>query len=144
MALTTAAVISAGATAAGAYSDHKANKAANKQSQDQYEDKGQFILDQSNKAQNFLTGAFPGIQQATHAGYQGAADLLGGIAPQQINALNQGSMQAQNYILAGLPAYQAAIMGTPQSFQQIASQMPRAQISYDPSIFSQKVFGAPK
>lgn len=138
MALTTALTVG---TLASSYMDDRSRSSANKDAKRNMQGNQQFALQQGNQAQNFLTGAIPGITNAIGSGYQGAANLLGGVAPQQLNALTQGNQAAQNYILAGLPAYQDAVLGRPQNFQYMADTTPRANIGYDPSIFNQKVFG---
>ena len=54
---------------------------------------------------------FQGGQQNLLAGFQGALDVLGQSAPSQIGAFQQGNVGAQQQLLAGLPAQQAAILG---------------------------------
>jgi hypothetical protein len=99
-----------------------------------------FIRSQTGQAQNFLAGALPEMQRATGQGFQGAADVIGQFAPQQIQAQQQGNMAAQAYLLGGLPAFQQAILGQGVNFGQFARNTPMTQIQYDPSMFQRQVY----
>jgi hypothetical protein len=99
-----------------------------------------FIRSQTGQAQNFLAGALPEMQRATGQGFQGAADVIGQFAPQQIQAQQQGNMAAQAYLLGGLPAFQQAILGQGVNFGQFARNTPMTQIQYDPSMFQRQTY----
>lgn len=99
-----------------------------------------YIKQQTGQAQNYLSGVLPQMQNAMYQGFQGAADMYGQAAPQQLQALQQGNMAAQRYLLGGLPAFQAAIMGDQFDMGQFAQSMQPTQINYDPSMFQRQVF----
>jgi hypothetical protein len=75
------------------------------------------------------------MQNAVYQGFQGAADVVGSMAPQQINALQQGNVAAQQYLMQGLPAFQRALMGQPLNYNPQAFQ---AQVN--PALFQRQVF----
>jgi len=111
------------------------DRSAQRATQAQNQLSQQFIQAQEGRAQDFLAGAMPGMQNAVYQGFQGAADVVGSMAPQQINALQQGNVAAQQYLMQGLPAFQRALMGQPLNYNPQAFQ---AQVN--PALFQRQVF----
>jgi len=111
------------------------DRSAQRATQAQNQLSQQFIKAQEGRTQNFLSGALPGMQNATYQGFQGAADVVGSLAPQQINALQQGNVAAQQQLIQGLPAFQRALMGQPLNYNPQAFQA-----QYNPALFQRQVF----
>jgi flagellar biosynthesis/type III secretory pathway protein FliH len=111
------------------------DRSAQRATQAQNELSQQFIKAQEGRAQDYLSGAMPRMQDATYQGFQGAADVVGSLAPQQINALQQGNVAAQQQLIQGLPAFQRALMGQPLNYNPQAFQ---AQVN--PALFQRQVF----
>jgi flagellar biosynthesis/type III secretory pathway protein FliH len=111
------------------------DRSAQRATQAQNQLSQQFIKAQEGRAQDYLSGAMPRMQDATYQGFQGAADVVGSLAPQQINALQQGNVAAQQQLIQGLPAFQRALMGQPLNYNPQAFQ---AQVN--PALFQRQVF----
>lgn len=73
----------------------------------------ELIERQTQRASRDVSKLFGSAEQNLLAGQQGAADVMGQMAPQQISALQQGNLNAQNQLLAGLPQMQNALLGLP-------------------------------
>lgn len=97
----------------------------------------EMIQEQLARADQFLGSAQPRMQQMAGQGFQGAANLLGGVVPQQIGAIQQGNMAAQNYLMNSVPNFQNALMGLPVN---MGNQMQPVQA--DTSMFNVRVPGA--
>lgn len=110
-------------------SGQRANLRQNEQSR-------QYIQQQHGLARNDISAAYNPMAQALTGGYQGALDVYGQFAPQQLNALGQGNYNAQQQIMAGLPAFQQALMGTPINMSRVFQPQ---QITYDPSMFQRQL-----
>jgi hypothetical protein len=95
-----------------------------------------YIQDQTNQAQNYLTGAFPQMQQATNRGYTGALEALQGSIPLQLGAISQGAQDAQRFQLGSLPFIQQALMGQKMDMSQLAPYVQKSQIPFNPNIAS--------
>ena len=67
----------------------------------------------ANQARGDLMNLFPQAQQSGRQGFQQALDVFSQTIPQQTQAFTSGNVAAQNALLAGLPAMQSAILGTP-------------------------------
>ena len=80
-----------------------------------------------------LQGGYGDAGQALGQGYGQALQMMGQAIPQQMSTFQQGNMGAQQYLLGGMPMYEAALRGRPVNY---GSQMP-FQVQYDPS-FSQQ------
>jgi hypothetical protein len=111
------------------------DRSAQRATQAQNQLSQQFIKAQEGRAQDYLSGAMPRMQDATYQGFQGAADVVGSLAPQQINALQQGNVAAQQQLIQGLPAFQRALMGQPLNYNPQAFQA-----QYNPALFQRQVF----
>lgn len=111
------------------------DRSAQRATQAQNQLSQQFIQAQEGRAQDFLSGALPQMQNATFQGFQGAADVVGSMAPQQISAMQQGNVAAQQYLMGGLPAFQRALMGQPLNYNPQTFQ---AQVN--PALFQRQVF----
>lgn len=91
---------------------------------------------------------FPGAQQDLISGARGAFDIFGqGITGQQ-QALQQGNINAQGTISAGLPQIRAALLGLPspgagRAFAPQNVQLGQAPINPFPAAPAQAVDGAP-
>ena len=68
---------------------------------------------QTQRGARDVSKLFGSAQENLLAGNQGALDIFGQSAPQQLSALQQGNMGAQQQLLAGLPQQQAALLGLP-------------------------------
>lgn len=65
------------------------------------------------QARGDIMNLFPQAQQTGRQGFQQALDVFSQTLPQQTQAFTSGNVAAQNALLAGLPAMQSAILGTP-------------------------------
>jgi len=100
-----------------------------------------FIDRQYGVARNDISSAYAPMSQALTGGFQGAADVYGQMAPQQLNALSQGNQNAQQNIMSGLGAYQNALMGNPVDMSSVFKPQ---RITYDPSMFQRQLPQAPQ
>lgn len=72
-----------------------------------------FIEEQAGLARDDVNRLLPMAADSARSGYESAFGLMQGIAPQQIDAIRQGNISAQENLLAGLPQMQAALLGGP-------------------------------
>lgn len=108
MAVTTAAVIGAGAAVKGTIDARKNAKEAKKAQERQNETNTAFIERQLDLARDDAASLFPAAEASLLAGQQGALDVFGQVAPQQIGAIQAGSDAARQAILGtgnGPPEY---------------------------------------
>lgn len=125
------------------------DRSAQRATQAQNEQSRQFIQQQMGQAQNYLTGAMPGIQESARQGFGGAFDITQQAMPAQINAMQQGNIAAQNYLIGGMPAFQNALMGMPVNYgqfqpTQMQFQIPRAQFPQLPANMGQPMTQQPQ
>lgn len=99
MAVTTAAVVGAGAAVAGAANSRKAAKDATKSQERQNEANRDFIESQIGQAREDAASLFPAAELNLLAGQQAALDVFGQSAPQQVQAIQAGSDAARQAIL---------------------------------------------
>jgi hypothetical protein len=100
-------------------------------------ERGQDILrDAQIKAEGQAIPLFEAAQNNVQAGAQGALDIFGRVAPEQVNASQGGNLNAQNTLLAGLPQFQNAILGNNVDFSQLQAQQVQAP---DASFFQQQL-----
>ena len=89
-----------------------------------------FIESQAQQAQQTGEALFSGAEGNILAGNEAAYALLRQLAPQRINACQQGNIGAQQQLISGLPQVQAALMGRPidysalQPYQQQVNMTP--------------------
>lgn len=76
------------------------------------------------KAETKIGQLFPAAEQNLQLGFQGALDVFGQTAPQQLGAFQTGNVGAQEALIAGVPQFQNAILGLPAGVQQQATQIP--------------------
>jgi hypothetical protein len=79
------------------------------------------------QARSDLFDIFPQAQQTAQQGFQGALDVFSQSAPAQLDVFQQGNMNAQNAILAGMPQIQNALFGNQvdySAFQPSSIQSP--------------------
>jgi len=81
-----------------------------------------------------LTGA---AQEQLQQGFQGAAGVLAGALPQQLQALQGGNVAAQRALLAGAPQFQNAILGLPAGLSGVPTAQPG--VSAPPAIQPQTI-----
>lgn len=79
---------------------------------------------------------FDASQRNALAGFQGALDIQGQFAPAQIDAFQQGNMQAQNTMRGGLDPQIAAILGGNVDLSGLQAQQVQTP---DPSMFQQQL-----
>jgi hypothetical protein len=79
---------------------------------------------------------FDASQRNALAGFQGALDIQGQFAPAQIDAFQQGNMQAQDTMRAGLDPQIAAILGGNIDLSGLQSQQVNTP---DPSMFQHQL-----
>lgn len=103
----------------------------------------ELIERQTQRASRDVGKLFGSAEQNLLAGNQAAADLMGQYAPEQFGALQQGNINAQQQVLAGMPQVQNALLGLPtdlsgfqpRTFQPnlsfLQQQMPQFQSSAD-------------
>lgn len=90
-----------------------AEKKAARAQQQNLEQAQQITREAANQARGDIMNLFPQSQDSARQGFQGALSVFNQTLPQQAQALTGGNVAAQNALLAGLPAMQAAILGTP-------------------------------
>lgn len=72
------------------------------------------LIEQATRqARGDVLALAPAAFENRNLGFQGALDVFGQTIPQQFGAFQQGNMQAQGALLAGLPQFQNAILGLP-------------------------------
>lgn len=79
---------------------------------------------------------FDASQQNALAGFQGALDIQGQFAPEQVRTFQQGNLQAQDTMRAGLDPQIAAILGGQVDLSGLQTQQVQAP---DPSMFQQQL-----
>ena len=104
-------------------------KAASKQQAKQNQQERQFILQQTQQAQNLLQQMYPTMQQNTMLGGQQALDIARGALPQMANVRQQGTQNAIAAILGGQGTQlQPNFNFLPQQLPQYQTyQQPQAQ-----------------
>lgn len=120
--------------------DSSAQQLTLKQNQDTLD----LIERQTQRATRDVSKLFGSAEQNLLAGNQAAADMMGQYVPQQFGALQQGNLNAQQQVLAGMPQVQNALLGLPtdmSAFQPrtvnvdtsflTKNQMPNFQSSQD-------------
>ena len=98
-------------------------------------DTQRFIEQQGAQGRSDILGLAPGVGQNLNLGAQAALDVYGQTIPQQLSTFQQGNVGAQGALLAGMPQFQNAIMGTPVDYSQFQPQA----IQYDPSFAQQQL-----
>lgn len=88
-----------------------ASKDAAKQQGEALERSRVTIEEGKERARGEIMKMFPQARQSALTGFQDASNLLSGTLPMQMNAYNQGNMNAQQTMLSGAPQYQNAILG---------------------------------
>ena len=106
-----AAIAGVVVSGASAISQKNQSKKAIKSQETQADAAMQYQKDAAAQARADLNRLFPAAQQSAQQGFQGAADIFGQFVPQQSDIYQQGNINAQNAILAGLPQMQNALMG---------------------------------
>ena len=103
----------------------------------------ELIERQTQRASRDVGKLFGSAEQNLLAGNQAAMGLMGQYAPEQFGALQQGNLNAQQQLLAGMPQVQNALLGLPtdlSGFQPrtftpnlsfLQQQMPQFQTSAD-------------
>lgn len=117
------AIAGTGATLLGARSDRKQADKNMRSAERQRAESQKFIEESVNKARGDLFKLFPAAQESRNQGLQAGIDLYKQSIPQQLGAFTQGNMAAQNALIQGLPAMQAAIMGQPMNYNPQAQQV---------------------
>jgi hypothetical protein len=75
-------------------------------------------LRQNDQSRQFIQQQMNQGRQDLNQGFGGAYNMLSGSIPQQMQTFQQGNVAAQNYLLGGMPAFQASIMGGPMNYGQ--------------------------
>lgn len=96
-----------------------------------------FIRQMAGQARGDLQGGYRQAGDTLGQNYQGALDVMGQAIPQQMSTFQQGNMAAQNYLLGGMPMYEAALRGRPINY----GAQQATQIKYDPSFAQQRIGG---
>lgn len=89
----------------------------------------QLVKEGVAEATQKLETIFPKAQQQQAEGFQSAINLFSDLLPQQAQTYQQGNVQAQQSLLAGLPQMQNAILGAPVDYSGFQPQ----QVSFNPS-----------
>ena len=82
------------------------------------------------QARTDILDLFPKSDVARSQGFQGALDVLGPAILSQINATQQGSLGAQQNLLAGLPQFQNAILGGQIDFSALQPSIVEPQTGF--------------
>lgn len=105
----------------------------------QQEQKAQNVRNEGNiqqaamQSRGDLQGGYGDAGTALGQGYGQALQMMGQAIPEQMSTFQQGNLAAQQYLLGGMPMYEAALRGQPINY---GAQMP-FQVQYNPG-FSQQ------
>ena len=102
----------------GSHAKAKSKEEQKKQNQRETAEKQQLAFD----AKESLFQLFPAAQTSRELGFQRALDIQGAVIPQQLGAIQQGNVGAQEALLAGLPQIRNAILGRPVHMSQLQPQ----------------------
>lgn len=94
-----------------------------------------YIRQMAQQARGDLQRGYSSAGQTLGQNYQGALDVMGQAIPQQLSTFQQGNLAAQNYLLGGMPMYEAALRGRPIDY---GAQQAFA-VQYDPSFAQQRL-----
>jgi hypothetical protein len=78
-----------------------------------------FIEEQSRLARGDANYLYPQGDYARNRGINAAMALMGRAMPYQMGAFQNGNVEAQNRLLAGMPQYQNSILGMPVDNQEL-------------------------
>lgn len=95
----------------------------------------EMINQRTEQARDDIMRLAPIADANRNIGYQAALDILGQAMPQQLDAFQQGNVNAQNAIKAGMPQFQNAIMGLPVNYGVFQPQ----QVQYSDEFTQQKI-----
>lgn len=115
-------------------SAQRGQMAQNEQSRD-------FIQQQLGNAQQGIAQGQDFLNQGQNQlgqGFGGAYNLLAGAMAPQLQAMQQGNVAAQQYLLGGMPAFQNSIMGMPMSAPSQQVFAPQYDLSAFQQPFSQQ------
>lgn len=73
---------------------------------------------QNEMSRGFIQEQMGQGRQDLQQGFGGAYNLLSGAMAPQLQAMQQGNVAAQQYLLGGMPAFQNAVMGMPAPMSQ--------------------------
>lgn len=99
-----------------------AAKDAAKQQTKAIEEASDITQQATNQARSDIMTMFPMAQQNILAGNTGALDLFSQAMPQQMQAAQQGNLNAQQMLLAGLPQMQNALLGNQIDYSGLQAQ----------------------
>lgn len=122
MAVTTAAVIGAGAAVAGVAQSAKNSKDAINAQKDQNQTNEAFIKSQGARSRQHIIPLFEASQKNLAAGAQSSMDIFKQTIPGQAEAFTEGNYRAQQQLLAGLPQIKNALMGLPVDLSGLQAQ----------------------
>jgi hypothetical protein len=94
-----------------------------------------FIEEQMAAGRADVMGAYPAAEANRNMGYQSALDVYGQTMPQELSTYQQGNMNAQGTLLAGMPQMMNAIYGLPTDMSGLTPQA----VQYDPSYTQQQL-----
>lgn len=107
-----------------------AEKRAAKASQQGLERGIQATKKATAKAESQLFKLFPAAQQNLQQGFQGALDVFGQSVPAQADVFQQGSLGAQQQLIAGLQQQQNALFGNQVDFSQFQPVQVQADLGF--------------
>lgn len=99
-----------------------AAKDAAKQQTKALEEASNITQQATEQARGDIMSMFPMAQQNLLAGNTGALDLFSQAMPQQMQAAQQGNLNAQQMLLAGLPQMQNALLGNQIDYSGLQAQ----------------------
>lgn len=99
-----------------------AAKDAAKQQTKAIEEASNITQEATEQARGDIMSMFPMAQQNLLAGNTGALDLFSQAMPQQMQATQQGNLNAQQMLLAGLPQMQNALLGNQIDYSGLQAQ----------------------
>lgn len=88
-----------------------------------------YMRQAENRARQDINSLFPHATEARNQGFQQSMDLLGSALPVTIDALQQGSMGAQNVVAGSMPQMQNAILGGPIDYSFMQPQQVNVDIA---------------
>lgn len=98
-----------------------------------------FIREGIADATQAVNSAFPLAMDMQNAGFSGALGMLGDTIGAQGDALQQGSMQAQNTIAGALPAMNAAILGNAAAATDTSFLQPKENTAFNSGLFNRSL-----
>ena len=132
-----AAGIGAGAGLIGGAMDNRNARKNAKLLAEQRRQAQQYIDSAVKQGRGDLFRGYRQAQQNRRIGLEAGIGLINETLPQQMDMYRQGNMAAQNQLIQGLPAQNAAILGQPYDYNPQAVGLQAPPVNFQPQPFLQ-------